>query len=375
MSVPVLQDGPYVFNSETGYETDTSIKRKKVLLAIKNLIVGLGGAGAIWEVVASSDSSAVKNIGDADPDLWLTYANVINGTGAHSWVVVENQTTGYQLCIDYRYSYLYPNNVFVYCSLGGTYSTDGTTSARPSCSDEGTLWSNAFDMQFNTYDNYAVYAMTSASHKTLRVFHVGKHDTTSGEYFSKGILIEEVENTPSGWISETKYAVLSEPAINASTSASQQSPRFQDISHKFWIRLKTAEPYEGWLRCYEAVECYDLISSNQGKPLCIDANEHDSLGGYPICEIGLLSLDVDRGGSYGRLKDIFFGPNNDAMYTTYPGDSSRQWIKLGCFIVPWDGSDPASGLAHDIGISDNFLDSSGEGELVRVNPRLVRTSE
>jgi hypothetical protein len=377
MSIPVLQNGPYIFNTNNAdTETDVTAKRKKVIWGIKECIIGLGGVGTIWQVVASSDASSVKNIGDADPDLWVTYENVKNtiyGTSRNSWVVLENLTNGMQICIDYNSSYLYWQRVDIFVSLGGTYSTNGTNANRPSCSDEKTLWTGSFDQQSNQYDSFSIHGMTSANHETLRVFYVAEHDTTAGSYFSKAILIEEVTNAPDEWISDPKYLVLTAPTINVSTSPSQQSPRFQDVSHKWDAYLETTEPYAGWVTCYETTECYDLISSSQGRVLCNNAVSHDSLGGRPLSVIGLFSNDATRGGSYGRLQDIYFGTTADAMYSTYPADNSRQWIKFGCLVVPWDGSDPAGGTARDAGVSDNFtVTTSGNVGRVRSVPKLVR---
>lgn len=373
MAVPILEGGPYIFNvNNSGYETNITTKRKKVLLGIKNCIVSLGGAGTIWQVVASSDASSVKNVGDASPDLWVDYTDVNYAASGspHSWVVLENQTTGYQLSIDYNYSSSFIGYCNVYFSRSGLYFTDGTTSNLPSCLDQKQIWTGAFDPTFDQYDNFYIHGMTSANHKTLRVIVNGKHDTTANEYFSKCILIEEVESAPAGWTSETKCLVSVNPAINPSATASQQSPRFQDISNKWAAYLETAEPYSAWMTCYETVECYDSIT-NQGKPLCVDMNAHDSLGGYPASKIGLFSIDATRGGSYGRLKDIFFGPTDHLTYDNYPSDSSRQWMKFGCLVVPWDGSDPGIGTARDIGLSDNFKDSGGQ-DPIRTLPLLYR---
>ena len=80
MSVPALENGPWVFdvNNDCSESTTENCKRH-VCWQTKESMVAL----SVWSVVASSDSSSVKNIGDASPDLWVAWANVISGTGAH----------------------------------------------------------------------------------------------------------------------------------------------------------------------------------------------------------------------------------------------------------------------------------------------------
>ena len=86
MTLPALENGPYVFNVNNYFEESSfSDKCKRQLLELKNGLVALGGAGVIWQVIASCDATDVKQIGDADPDLWYTIAYFIFRTGANSW--------------------------------------------------------------------------------------------------------------------------------------------------------------------------------------------------------------------------------------------------------------------------------------------------
>lgn len=74
MSVPTLaKSWSYDVNNVETYSGDTECA-KKLILAFKNALVSAG-----WSVEASSDSVAVKNYGDASPDLW--WAPLDMGTG------------------------------------------------------------------------------------------------------------------------------------------------------------------------------------------------------------------------------------------------------------------------------------------------------
>jgi len=63
-------------------------------------------------------------------------------------------------------------------------------------------------------------------------------------------------------------------------------------------------------------------------------------GGYPVCPIGLFRETGSYGGMLGRLADIYWAPLNHASLDNYPGDASYQWVKWGCYVVPWNGTEP-----------------------------------
>ena len=142
MAVPVLENGPWVFNVNNVFNTDGEVwnRARVVTLGIKNAIVALGGAGTIWKVVASCDSTTVLNIDPEEPnrDTWIDTGDIVIDSGVHSWCVFENQTTGAQFSIETGYGNPY------YWSLrfspGGTFNADGTTSVLPTSTDSNNFW-------------------------------------------------------------------------------------------------------------------------------------------------------------------------------------------------------------------------------------------
>ena len=64
--------------------------------------------------------------------------------------------------------------------------------------------------------------------------------------------------------------------------------------------------------------------------------------GYPLFQIGVWSKTGTTRGKAGTLIDVWAGPavgHGD----TFPDDTSRLWIALGNYVMPWDGSVPVMG--------------------------------
>lgn len=102
---------------------------------------GIKGGNACWAIIGSSDSSGY---GIDGTDRWTDRTKVINGTGAHSWVVLQQiglgNSPGYlQICIDLSNANAYAGT-FVF-SLAAGFS-GGSITARPTATDEIVVKSN-----------------------------------------------------------------------------------------------------------------------------------------------------------------------------------------------------------------------------------------
>jgi len=346
MALPTLENGPYIFNVNNVFsEGSTANASKRMMLELKNALVSLGGTDVIWHVVASSNGSAVINILDLDEvhDLWVSISNVIYSTGAHSWCVLANKTTGAQMLIDYN------TNVHYYVDMkyspAGTYASDGTTSSAPTATDAATMQLNnqAFTIDNAAYLSFVLSVMTSADHKTTRFYFHKKQSggTSAGGWIG---LIEEVANAPSFWTSANKTAKLYlNTAFGVSTTPSSKSPTLANMDSNIWyIRLETDAPYAGWVACYPTMESYGALGTGQAAALIHVDVDLELQEGYPICPIGLYSAYSSSvyGGPMGRLRDIYWAPNAHDSLDTYPSGGGKEWIKWGCFFVPWNGSTP-----------------------------------
>lgn len=293
-----------------------------------------------WSVVASSDSSSVKNIGDASPDLWTDWnTDVVPGTGAHSWIILENSVTGAQLCFDMLAGSAYVMDV-VY-SATGAFNADGTTNDRPTDSEsiyitDGRVWAPT------STDGMVVNAMCSSDGEITRVY---AHMTDAAEKGGFFFGLESITGTPSGWdVGTVKQAVLRIDAnVNLATTPSQQDPRvnqYDSTTEKIYMYLEDSTPYEGWNLAYLTTECYNQWSGDQGNALCEVNVDMDWNGGYPVTAMGLFRTTSPRQGGMGAFQDIYLGPEAHQALTSYPNDASYQWVKWGAFFVPWNGTAP-----------------------------------
>lgn len=338
MGLPTLVNGPYIFNVNNRFYCDTvDIKCRTMLFQMKEALVAMGGAGSIWSVVASTDTSSVKNVGDADPDLWVDYEDVVD----NSWIVLENSTTGGQLCIDRATSAWY---AYIYYSPGGTFSDDGTTSTRPTDTDSRALLdtTESFTTNTSTYVNFALHAMMSADHKTTRVF-IQERNSSGSEEGGFTLLIEELSNTHSYWTSTNKTAISYNPTtINYSATPGSISPTIDELSSGYFAAfVETDDPYAGWDSFYMTCECYSITAGATGIASVNLNTDLRFLDGFPINPMGCYRPGaVDRGGAIGRFRDLYLSPYYHPNLSSYPSDVTRQWVKIGALLVPWNGTAP-----------------------------------
>jgi len=291
-----------------------------------------------WSVVASSDSVAVKNIGDASPDLWSDWTtDIVAGGGAHSWVILQNSVTSEQLCFDYNGTWPYLDIVY---SATGAFNTDGTTSSRPTDTEsvyiqDGRQWVST------GVDGMVVNAQCSSDGKITRAWINMTDGATKGSLFFG---LEEMTGVPTQWNSTVPRALLRiDGSVGYSTTPAQQEPKLSNIdgtTEKVPMYLEDDTPYEGWNYAYLTTECYHQWTGDQGNPLYeVNANM-DWNDGYPMTALGLYRTTSPRQGGMGAFIDVYAGPENHQSITTYPDDSTYLWIKVGGLILPWNGSVP-----------------------------------
>lgn len=292
-----------------------------------------------WSVVASSDSSSVKNIGDGSPDLWSDWStDVVWGAGAHSWVILENSVTGAQICFDCtNLNYQFMDIVY---SATGAFNADGTTSARPTDS-ESIYIHDTLQWITATVDGVVVNAMCSSDGKITRGYFYETDGASKGGVFFG---LEEMTGVPTQWDDAVPQAVLRENTnIGLATAPTNQSPKvanFDSTTEKNYMYLTDDTPYEGWNLAYLTTECYHQWSGDQGNPLYEVNSSLDWNDGFPMTAMGLFRTTSPRQGGMGAFQDIYLAPEQHQTLTSYPDDSTHLWVKWGCFVVPWNGTEP-----------------------------------
>ena len=338
MGAPALENGPWNFDVNNDCsETATLDSKRHACWQTKESLAGFSA----WSVVASSDSSSVKNIGDASPDLWTAWSNVVFGVGAHSWIILENSVTGEQLCIDCNTADV--QQVSILCSATGAFNTDGTTSARPTSSEtRDIITAGSRDaLGATTLDGIIVHAMISNDSKCTRfTWHQMGTTSNTGDFV---VLLEEAVNTPSQWTGSFKRVVYTHGSnISLDTVNTGKSPKELelDLTERMYAYLVDATPYAGWNGSRVTCECLGDLANSAAESIYGNAVYSAFLEGYSVQPIGLFRPYATRGGGIGRLQDVHWAHRAHDTYDTYDGSGSREWIKIGCLLLPWNGTPP-----------------------------------
>jgi len=338
MSVPTLQNGPWVFNVNNTFTdaTYTNVTRW-ALWKVKDVLASF----TEWSVIASTNGTDLANIGaGGDIDYWDAYTDAVT----NSWVILENSVTGEQLCI-------YNSNansqmINIYWSVTGGFGADGTTSAVPTVTEATDLVSTSgyFTGVSGSLDGVSVSGMISADGKCTRIYVRQRH---SGTYFAgQLILLEELLNTPAQWISTHKRCAMLMDIARFSETGTAQSPLMSYADGEIWdCYIEDATPTEAHHLVYAMGECYGTGIYNKTAPIV--SNVSTALGwvtGAIASPISIFKSGSTYGGYCGCLQDIFWAPRHHNSLDCYPSDSSRAWIKFGCFLVPWNGDAPTEAL-------------------------------
>lgn len=132
-------------------------------------LYGTRAANSVWTVVGSSDGSTAGMDGTDRWTTTFTASKIVRAStgSAHSWIVLQNSTSGYQMCIDMNSTSSGGNCNIIFARSSGGF-TGGNTTTRPTASA---------NEEFNTMDRNA--PTTSSS-----FFYLSSDTTTNGVYYT-----------------------------------------------------------------------------------------------------------------------------------------------------------------------------------------------
>lgn len=117
-----------------GRSTLFSLKEHMKNTLATGVLAGSRNANSVWTVKGSSDGAGASGLDNVDR--WAAITNLIwaaNGTN-HSWIVLENATLGYQVCIDCNS--VTTTNVGLVATEIATPFTGGSATSRPTATNE-----------------------------------------------------------------------------------------------------------------------------------------------------------------------------------------------------------------------------------------------
>jgi len=290
---------------------------RRILRTIKNTLIGFGTLP--WAVRYSCDSVTAGTAGDVT-DRWAADSNLVwaSSGSAHSWMVLRQTgiATNFELCLSCENASASGSNMTIVVSPTAAF-TGGSTTARPTATDEIALISNSAWGAVGSSDaNAKIQVMQSTDGQVTRVIvHVGGVARTYWAFTKPATNI-------SGWTNPAVSLALGSASSNVITytnlsSTANGKGRVGSTTVSFYM---TGEGFNG---------------SMLGQNLNFAG---DISGNYPIAPIGYASLTTSNRDRYGTASDLWWGADTVAEGTTYPNDATRLFAQFGVLIFPWDAS-------------------------------------
>lgn len=350
---------------------------KQLLLDMKNMLIAGGGLGTwtnaaggtispvnAWTVGYSCNSVTAGTVNDG-VDRWTTVSNVVNTSftspGVHSWIVLKSTTLdaggNFQLLIDWvsddTTSGTY-GTFAMYLSRTAGF-TGGTTSARPTATDEifcGQGHTGAFHAT-GTYgptfgnvagsaDGYALHCMTSTDGKSYRLI------VTRGNTASFILALEQSTNSPAGWT--VPIYVIHASSWAATYSSGDVFSGTDEAAHtafKYEWHVTAVAPVSGKYKMYLAQESLGLGSAGygsfvppRGRPYYADHRLSSLSGDYLITQIDVVSVESNFTGRMGYVTDMWACSAPSA--STFPAAGAKTYAQLGSIMVPWNTTTPTT---------------------------------
>lgn len=315
-------------------QTTTGVSRvdcdRNFLFAIKQSLVGF--ASNPWTVVGSSNSTTA---GMDAVDRWSTAANVVwgaTGSNAFSWIVLRQNGvhSNFQLLLSCGVFSFASNtfNLHIVASMGSGF-TGGSTTVRPTATDEVELNSNNSQWQF----------VGNGAANTFR-FHVMQSDDgqcTRLVAYSSTL----IGSAPIFWLFDRMrqpISQISHPVVMSLTSIGSTAITYSNLSASSTYNFG----YHNGLLKYQFTGERYLHGGNSGlignRPAGQVANDFSAE--WPLTSIGLYSPTTTKRGRHGEFFDLYWGPSTLLDGDTFPSNGTKQLVEFGDLVFPWNGSTP-----------------------------------
>lgn len=317
MALPTLvKTWQLSINQTVTAQGSTTATMQRVLRTIKDRLKGFGTAP--WTVVGSSNSTvaALDSV-----DRWTTDANLVgNAAGSvHAWIVLRQTgiATNYEICIDLINSTLINATIAISPSAG---FTGGTTTARPTATDE-TLPMNNANLSSGVDTTHQIHVWQSTDGQCTRVA-VWRGSTNMCMFW----MFDKPANPVTGWTNPSvglAQGSTSGLAVTATGLLSTASALLRGKGVSIMSLAMTAEGY--------ASGPLALLTD-----IGTIANDLDT--SWPFFPIGLCSITLNNKGRHGSVFDMWLKPTSVLDGDTFPNDANaRQFIAMGPLILPWTG--------------------------------------
>lgn len=297
----------------------TLAKARFQMRTLKNTLIGFG-SGA-WTVRGSSSSVAA---GMDSVDRWAADADLVwnNSGSAHSWIVLRQTgiATNFELCIDLNQTFERSGSIIVSPAAG---FTGGSTTARPTATDEIVLINNAeIQPEFDVQSYLNVWQSTDGSACRIVLWQANIQRMFW--------LFEKPRNPRASWANPSFSIVMSSAGGSSQAIFSNLFRAYASALGRSRIGTTTA-----LMTCTGETAQAGFLPSTS--PTATSANEIDLA--WDMYPIGLATDTVGVRGRHGLLHDIWWAPTSVGQGDTAPNDSAdRQFVKMGDLWLPWHPS-------------------------------------
>jgi len=302
---------------------------RKRLFQIKEILINNGSTTFTtpWTVVSSSDSSTA-----GAGDNWTVAADLVwrddDTSNVFSWIVLRQTgiSATFELLITCEEDSINNDGRQIGAWVAQAGFTGGTTTARPTATDERILQNSTSDWWGSGgNDNIARSSQThvwlsSDGECTRIVIHIG---TVPTAYWC----FEKPKNPVTPW-TDPYFA-----AIQGTSNVTTYQPTYAN----FYDTAVCVGRYNGVnTNMYMSGEGF--ASAAAGENLIAVPNQ--LTGDWLANAIGLISTTSTFRGRQGEVFDLWWGTNaaDDGMGRYFPADASKTFVQIGSLIFPWDGS-------------------------------------
>ena len=313
-----------VLSDNTVGGTNAHFDRRTLLLGIKNALKGFGTQP--WTITESSDSVTATG----GTDKWVTADNLVwrddDTANVFSWLVARQTgiSTTFELLIACEEDSVANDGSEMGAWVSQVGFTGGTTTARPTASDERQLRDSTLSGWWGSGGDggsgltYRWHAMQSTDGQCTRVL-IFVNDVNTGFWaFDKPanpvtlwtnpyVAVISGENNTSS--NQCSYAIFHDSAM--------MSGRFSGIDTTIYL----------------SGEGFGTNASGENFTVTNQLDDSFFAG-----EMGLSSLSSTFTGRNGEMFDLWWGLTNADTGRYYPDTGTKSYVQVEDMIFPWDGS-------------------------------------
>lgn len=324
MALPVLvKSWQLSANNQVAAQGSVDATIKRCWLTVKNILIGFSNNP--WTVVGSSNGVTAGLDG---VDRWNSDSDLLSagGSSAHSWIVLKQTgiSSNFQFLIERNSNNVYEQVLYVSENAG---FTGGTTTARPTATDEQSLMVNPTAFWRNADVQYQIHVWQSTDGACTRIV------ACASGVSSQLLILEKPVDAVTGWTRPWyAYAVGSTVNVLVGTTLG---------GNGYVLKGRGS----GAMTLAYVTEA--LISS--ASPLYsmtdIGTVQNSFSSEWPMFPIGLISITALNKGRHANVPDMWMKPTTLATGDTFPNDAAnRQFVALGDFIFPWTGTSVSPAL-------------------------------